>query len=804
MSANPPDANAENRPPVSRFSDSRESLRQNQAIHPPQRPGLLGRLDHYEILSQIGLGGMGEVYKARDTVAGRVVAIKVLRSELAAHGQARHRFDKEARHMSQLKHPHILEVLAVGASNEVPYFVMPLMEHGSLARILQPTALLGAEQCLSIAQAVAGALSYAHAKGITHRDLKPGNVLLDGNDVPHLSDFGLARTLFNDSLTDVQSAQQEGTTVYMSPQLARGEAEDTRCDIYAFGALLYELLTGHAPYEGASNTIILEKIRRGPPPPILGLRPGAPTDLVRIAETAMAREHRDRYASMADVVADLERVKRGENLQAFSARRHPARWMSSRTGRIATACLVSIAMALVVFKVIPGRVELQRRHEITSDRVRDWSPALPGVWDDDGGVDLLTMGKDTLFGVSQHGYQHPPQRLDITSDVEPAVQMLHDVDNDGDDDAFVTWTQGTNAFCTVFNQRGGRLKTFHHEGHVHVHLQWGTNYTYLIPKRVADIDRDGVPEVLAAVITGWGKTPRGLACYDLATAKLKWFTPTATFVIEVDLLDVDEDGRVEILLGSNAGGNGNTLPDGTDDYHAYVYLLNGTNGTIRWQKELGNQFTRAFLVFGRTNVTKPLVWVSSNPASDRKGIIPSNSQLLEFDAYGNTNRQFVAGQPFTCALAMDLDLDGTHEVFATDCQGYLHMFDHQLRLQRSLSIVSNRFDDVQMILERSGDYLLITSRQFEALNDYEPGDDRVKPYDIVNHDDRVTILDFQLRTVVSRQFAKTRGQFAPFAARLITSPGQKYPELAVLSEKVEFYKLVERPWWGAKPFHVDK
>ena len=247
MSDKPPDTNADSRPPVSRFGDSLESLQQNQAINPPKRPGLLGSHDHYEILSQIGQGGMGVVFKARDTVSGKIVAIKVLRSELASHGQARHRFDKEARHMSQLKHPHILEVLAVGASNEVPYFVVPLMDHGSLARILQPTTPLSNEQCLSIAQAVAGALSQAHAKGITHRDLKPGNVLLDGNDVPYLSDFGLARTLFNDSLTDLQSPHQEGTTVYMSPQLARGESEDTRCDIYAFGALLYEMLTGHPP-----------------------------------------------------------------------------------------------------------------------------------------------------------------------------------------------------------------------------------------------------------------------------------------------------------------------------------------------------------------------------------------------------------------------------------------------------------------------------------------------------------------------------------------------------------------------------
>jgi sugar lactone lactonase YvrE len=159
---------------------------------------------------------------------------------------------------------------------------------------------------------VADGLQFAHRRGIIHRDLKPANILLGPGEAACLADFGLARTLFNDTIVDVEREQIEGTAPYMSPGVAAGNAEDTRCDIYAFGALLYEMLTGEPPYAGRSTSDIRRQILAGPPTPIKTRQPAADAGLTAVAEGAMARELRDRYADMADVLADLERIQQGK------------------------------------------------------------------------------------------------------------------------------------------------------------------------------------------------------------------------------------------------------------------------------------------------------------------------------------------------------------------------------------------------------------------------------------------------------------------------------------------------------------
>lgn len=818
MSANPPDANAENRPPVSRFSDSRESLRQNQAIHPPQRPGLLGRLDHYEILSQIGQGGMGEVFKARDTVAGRVVAIKVLRPELATHGQARHRFDKEARHMSQLKHPHILEVLAVGAENGVPYFAMPLMEHGSLARILQPTALLGAEQCLSIAQAVAGALCYAHTKGITHRDLKPGNVLLDGNDVPHLSDFGLARTLFNDSLTDVQSAQQEGTTVYMSPQLARGEAEDTRCDIYAFGALLYELLTGHAPYEGASNTIILEKIRRGPPPPILGLRPGAPADLVRIAETAMAREHRDRYASMADVVADLERVKRGDcpvGCRALDSAR--TRKFRRVTMGAATIC----GLALVVFVASsrwlppsrppqadpselltpapkPSYLELVRTIETSN------SPAIRNAhladWDGDGQPDLVFADGEGLSAISYDGHRLPSLPLNNPHTTPPRLDLMQDFDGDGRDDAFVSWANGTNLHIAVWNHSGQRLQGFSFRGSVHTHAKWGVTYSRLWARQIVDLDGDGRRELLAEVNTTWGKRPRGLACFDLATGTNQWFYETAPFLGPLLLRDLNQDGKLEVVFGSLSAGNSNSLADGTDDLHAYLYAVS-QQGRCVWSRELCDYFAVVEPVSASAPGAKEyLLFTSVVSSFDFRSVndLPESGRVLTLNRSGHpVGKLYDAGLRLMSCLSADLEGDGQPEILCTDRAGYLHVLNSDLSLRRKVLLTTNQFSYVNLMVHAVAplgpdqeNYVVLASSQIETRGARIVGNDPAQVSQDVFHDNAILVLDSRLN-LVAKHVVKESAANCPVIKVKVLPPlrGEKTSQVLVLAEKAEFFRL---------------
>jgi len=336
-------------PPVSSFQGPIGELIAQQMLQPPSRPGLLALLDRFEILRLLGGGGMGIVLLARDPLAGRSVAVKLIRSDLVTNQNVVHRFLREAGHLKRLQHANVVTVGEISTRPEGPYFVMPYFEKGSLAGRIRPGQALDAESILSIATQVAEGLSFAHRSGIIHRDLKPANILLTAEGKACLADFGLARSFFNDSLLDVESRNLEGTAPYMSPAVAAGDAEDTRCDIYSFGAVLYEMLTGQPPYKGRTTKEILDQIIAGPPPPVASVNPEADAGLVTVVEGCLARELRHRYADMRDVVNDLERL--GKNLPPVGPRgleeKTPSRAGASETkwaGKVlAGAVLLALA-----------------------------------------------------------------------------------------------------------------------------------------------------------------------------------------------------------------------------------------------------------------------------------------------------------------------------------------------------------------------------------------------------------------------------------------------------------------------------
>jgi hypothetical protein len=296
-------------PPVSAFRGPVGELIAQRMVTPPSRPGLLASLDQFEILRLLGGGGMGVVLLARDSVSGREVAVKMVKSDLLGNPSIVHRFLKEAGHLKRLRHTNVVPVLEISNRAEGPYFVMPYFERGSLAGRIKPGQPMNAEVILDVAAQVAEGLSFAHRSGIIHRDLKPANILLAADGRVCLADFGLARTVFNDSVMDVGSRDLEGTAPYMSPAVAAGDAEDTRCDIYSFGAVVYEMLTGWPPYQGRGTKEILDQIIAGPPRSITSLNPNADRGLAAVAQGCLARELRDRYADMRDVLQDLQRLR---------------------------------------------------------------------------------------------------------------------------------------------------------------------------------------------------------------------------------------------------------------------------------------------------------------------------------------------------------------------------------------------------------------------------------------------------------------------------------------------------------------
>jgi eukaryotic-like serine/threonine-protein kinase len=289
------------------------------------------RLGPYEILTAIGAGGMGEVYKARDTRLDRIVAIKVLPAHLAERAKLRERFEREARTIASLNHPHICTLYDTGHQDGIDYLVMEYLEGETLAQRLLKGAL-PLEQVFKYAIEIADALDKAHRKGVTHRDLKPGNIMLTKSGAK-LLDFGLAKlrqeaaptTPFSELPTIGEDVTAQGTILgtlqYMAPEQVEGKTDeiDARTDIFAFGAVVYEMATGKKCFEGKSQASLIVAILQINPPPISSLQPMTPPSLDRVVKKCLAKEPDDRWHAAKDLRDELKWIAEGGSQAGVSA-----------------------------------------------------------------------------------------------------------------------------------------------------------------------------------------------------------------------------------------------------------------------------------------------------------------------------------------------------------------------------------------------------------------------------------------------------------------------------------------------------
>jgi Tol biopolymer transport system component len=268
------------------------------------------RLGPYEILGPLGAGGMGEVYRAKDTRLGRDVAVKILPAHLSENAEVRERFEREARAISSLNHPHICTLYDVGRDGDADYFVMELLDGETLAARLD-RGPLKLDDALKIAAQVADALAAAHKQGIVHRDLKPGNVALTKAGAKVL-DFGVAK-LRDEAIVDTvtrttpltSQGAMLGTVQYMAPEQLEGKPVDHRADLFAFGALLYEMLTGKRAFEGQSQASVIAAIVSSHPVPISAVVPMTPPAIDRVVRKCLEKDPDDRWQSAHDVASEL-------------------------------------------------------------------------------------------------------------------------------------------------------------------------------------------------------------------------------------------------------------------------------------------------------------------------------------------------------------------------------------------------------------------------------------------------------------------------------------------------------------------
>jgi|tagenome__1003787_1003787.scaffolds.fasta_scaffold20984308_3 serine/threonine protein kinase/Tol biopolymer transport system component len=285
------------------------------------------RLGPHEVLSAIGAGGMGEVYRARDTRLDRIVAIKTLPDHLSHRADLRERFEREARAIASLNHPHICTVFDVGHQGSTYYLVMEYLEGQTLTQRLRKGPL-PLPQALQYACQVSDALDKAHRRGITHRDLKPANVMLTKSGAK-LLDFGLAKLQSQSSVSDAtlsalpNDITGEGTIIgtmqYMAPEQLEARDVDARTDIFAFGAVLYEMVTGKKAFEARSQASLIAKILEFDPPPVSSLQPITPPALDRIIKLCLAKDPDERWQNAADLARELQWISESSSQQMSGA-----------------------------------------------------------------------------------------------------------------------------------------------------------------------------------------------------------------------------------------------------------------------------------------------------------------------------------------------------------------------------------------------------------------------------------------------------------------------------------------------------
>jgi WD40 repeat protein/tRNA A-37 threonylcarbamoyl transferase component Bud32 len=332
----------------------------------------LSRIGEHELLSEIGRGGMGVVFKARHVRLHRVVALKMILGGLLARPEDLQRFETEAAAAAQLQHPNIVALYEVGTHDGQPYFSMEYISGSSLAQRV-PLGVLPGRLAASYLERLARAVHYAHGRGVIHRDLKPANVLLDDTDQPKITDFGLAKLLQGNS-GQTRSGAILGTPSYMAPEQAGGKSKQIgpATDVYGLGAILYECLTGLPPFRGETPMdTVLQVMESDPVPPRL-LNPKIDADLETICLKCLEKDPAQRYDSGEELADDLRRFLDGEPIAArrLGALRRAVKWCRRRPA-VAALLLVS-ALALVGFSVFQWRVaQGERRLRSEADRQRN-------------------------------------------------------------------------------------------------------------------------------------------------------------------------------------------------------------------------------------------------------------------------------------------------------------------------------------------------------------------------------------------------------------------------------------------------
>jgi len=825
--------------------DPRASPSADGGRQPPAVP------DH-QLLRRVGAGAAGEVWLAKHTTLDEYRAIKFVRRDVVPDTGL---FEREVEGLKRFEpvsreHRGLMDILQVSLAPDGQsfYYVMELADDANAPRVrgasgdgregrsprteqqperkvevaryapktllreVQRAQRLPPRKVLEVGIELAGALAKLHCaqpRPLVHRDVKPGNVVFVRGQ-PKLADPGLVAI-------GGEARSQCGTPGFM-PLEGPGKPE---ADIFSLGKTLYFAATGKA----------------------VGQFPELPTEPVQPADRVLWRRLNDvickacdddpaqRYRDGQELLEDLERINAGKEpfgpqaagkLNARLARALVnLRSMSPRQKlKWATASAVGVALLAWLISYLLHGLGLEYR--IKTPLIPAWDAAMPVQWDGKAGQELVVCAGSTAYVFTATGsLGAPPIPCPDRKALSFGPCLVADMNGDGRDEVFSAWW--TDGYCavSVFSQSSVEGSRFEKQGR---RFGWVSDArsnseekrfasaggppnklntrgtSGMTALRVVRVDPANAVStlVLAVMHTGYGEGPRGLYCFDFDSQNLLWRHITAPLPHTLDLLDLDGDGRPEVLLGSNSVNNGRRETDGTDDGHCYLYAIKN-GGECLWKKEVGHESTYVDPIVADLNGDgRPeiLAWVWTRHDRREKGV-PEIGRIVQFDYQGNQiGAAYDAGACLLSCLVTDALADGKRHVVCTDCQGFVHVLNADLTLNRKVPVVKPRHDYVEFRLVAEATLkkgarrsLVARCSQVRQLTSTNIGRPDQPPNVIFYEDNRVMVLSPSLRVAASREVLGKVSQGLTWNVFASDVDGDGGDEIVSLADDVKVLKL---------------
>jgi hypothetical protein len=584
----------------------------------------------------------------------------------------------------------------------------------------------------------------------------------------------------------------------MSPEQNLGRALDVRTDIFSLGMTLYYMLTGEVAYEVRNRQELAIVFRDQKPKPPSRLNPDVGRRLDAVVMTMIAVDPDRRHADCQKVISAL---KGCADFDGPSPRPIRGRVSVLRRNRFVYAVMGAIVLATVAFAVIfglpgadvsVGKMVVRKEIELPGV-IKDWRRTLTGHWTSPDETDLFLCRNTDMFVVSTDGeiiFRHTLVKDDISS---LGIGLVLDIDGDTRPEVFTHWSEGENLIVSVQNQNRYELKRFTDKGTVYTGDAGKNLISQLIALQIIDVDGDGEKDLLARLDTGYGKTPRGLACFNMKTQKLLWRHLTGGLMHAAVVIDIDNDGRNEVVFGSAATGNGNVAPDGTDDKTSYVCALSNA-GEPFWVRQLGGYSSAASPIAADLDGDgrKELVgWVQGSVAWHREGDCP----IVILGPKGEVLSQFLPpdkGQVLSC-IAADTNGDGKSQIIATDHYGRVFFLDEKLRVATQSKAVETphtytdlRLADCRNVTGDESPELIFTSSECKIVSSDNPGY-ATRPGNVYYHYNcRILVTDLSCKPIAEHVMAeRSKRQFTPTVRVGRFRPGQGM-EILVLYDKATF------------------